>query len=122
MTGTQWSISIMVIVQTINSATQFADMFKQSSRADQFSYEALEAIYEYLEDYSRDTGEDVEFDVVAICCDWYEMTWQEVADQYSVDLSDVADEDKAGAVWDFLTDESAGVYRVGDDSFVFVQF
>jgi len=122
MTGTQWSISIMAIVQTINSATQFADMFKQSSRADQFSYEALEAIYDYLEEYSNDNGENVELDIVAICCDWYEMTWQEVADQYSVDLSDVADEDKAGAVWDFLTDESAGAYRVGDDSFVFVQF
>jgi hypothetical protein len=112
----------MAIVQTINSASQFADMFKQSSRADQFSYEALEAIYGYFEDYSRDTGEDVEFDVVAICCDWQEATWGEVAEQYGLDLSDVADEDKAGAVWDFLTDESAGAYRVGDDSFVFVQF
>ena len=112
----------MAIVQTINSATQFADMFKQSSRADQFSYEALEAIYDYFEDYSRDTGEDVEFDVVAICCDWQEATWGEVAEQYGVDLSDVADEDKPDAVYDFLVDESAGAYRVGDDSFVFVAF
>jgi hypothetical protein len=112
----------MAIVQTITSASQFADMFKQSSRAGQFSYEALEAIYDYLEDYSRDTGEDVEFDVVAICCDWQEATWQEVADQYKVDLSDVEDEDKPDAVWDFLTDESAGAYRVSDGSFVFVQF
>ena len=112
----------MAIVQTITSASQFADMFKQSSRANQFSYEALEAIYEYLEDYSRDTGENVELDVVAICCEWYEMTWQEVAEQYNVDLTDVADEDKADAVYDFLVDESAGAYRVGDDSFVFVAF
>jgi hypothetical protein len=122
MTSKQWSISIMAIVQTINSASQFADMFKQSSRADQFSYEALEAIYVYFEDYSRDTGEDVEFDPIGICCDWQEATWGEVAEQYGVDLSDVADEDKPDAVYDFLVDESAGAYRVGDDSFVFVQF
>jgi hypothetical protein len=111
----------MAIVQTINKYS-FIDAFMQSSRKDQFSYEALEAIFEYLEDYSNDSGEDVELDIVAICCDWVEMTWQEVAQSYDVDLSDVADEDKADAVWDFLTDESAGCYRVGDELFVFVQF
>jgi predicted ArsR family transcriptional regulator len=111
----------MAIVQTL-SQSEFIEAFKRSSRADQFSYEALEAIFEYLEDYSRDSGEDVEFDLVAICCDWQEATWQEVAEQYKVDLSDVEDEDKAGAVWDFLTDESHAAYRVGDDSFVFVAF
>lgn len=111
----------MAIVQTLTKS-DFVQAFKQSSRKDQFSYEALEAIFEYLEDYSNDTGENVEFDIVSICCDWAEMTWQEVAQSYNVDLSDVADEDKADAVWDFLTDGSAGCYRVGDDSFVFVQF
>jgi hypothetical protein len=105
----------------------FIDAFKQSSRKDQFSYEALEAIFEYLEDYSNDTGENVELDIVAICCEWVEMSWQEVVQAYDVDLSDVADEDKADAVWDFLTDETVGVYRVSneesvDGSFVFVQF
>lgn len=111
----------MAIVQTLTKY-DFVEAFKQSSRKDQFSYEALEAIFEYLEDYSNDTGENVELDIVAICCDWVEMTWQEVAQSYNVDLSDVVDEDKADAIWDFLTDESAGCYRVGDDSFVFVQF
>jgi hypothetical protein len=116
----------MAIVQTL-SQSEFIEAFKRSSRADQFSYEALEAIFEYLEDYSRDSGEDVEFDLVAICCDWQEATWQEVAEQYKVDLSDVEDEDKPDAVYDFLVDETIGVYRVsGDDgidnSFVFVAF
>jgi hypothetical protein len=116
----------MAIVQTL-SQSEFTEAFKWSSRANQFSYEALEAIFEYLEDYSRDSGEDVEFDLVAICCDWYEMTWQEVADQYKVDLSDVEDEDKPDAVYDFLVDETIGVYRVSgdagiDNSFVFVAF
>jgi hypothetical protein len=115
----------MIYTQVTKSS--FIDAFKLSSRKDQFSYDALEAIYEYLEDYSQDSGEDVELDIVAICCDWVEMTWQEVADQYNVDLSDVVEEDKADAVWDFLTDETVGVYRVSneesvDGSFVFVQF
>ena len=116
----------MAIVQTITESS-FIDAFKQSSRKDQFSYEALSSIFEYLEEYSNDTGENVELDVVAICCEWVEMTWQEVVEAYSVDLTDVADEDKADAVWDYLTDETIGVYRVSneesiDGSFVFVQF
>ena len=115
----------MIYTQVTKSS--FIDAFKRSSRKDQFSYEALEAIFEYLEDYSQDSGENVELDIVAICCEWVEMTWQEVVQAYDVDLSDVADEDKADAVWDFLTDETAGVYRVSneesvDGSFVFVQF
>ena len=113
----------MAIVQTINTASQFIDAFMESSRKDQFSYEALEAIFEYLEEYSDSTGENVELDIVGICCDWVEMTWQEVADAYDVDLSDVEEEDeKADAVEDFLNDSTVGVCRLGDDSFVFVQF
>ena len=111
----------MAIVQTL-SKHSFVEAFKQSTRASQFSYEALEAIFEYMEDYSNDTGEPVEFDIVGICCDWAEMTWQEVARDYNVDLSDVAEGEEADAVWDFLTDESVGCYRVDDGSFVFVQF
>lgn len=111
----------MAIVQTLTKS-DFVEAFKQSTMKDQFSYEALEAIFEYMEDYSNDNNVDVYFDRIEIACEWVEMTWQEVAQSYDVDLSDVADEDKADAVWDFLTDESAGCYRVGDDSFVFVQF
>jgi hypothetical protein len=112
----------MAIVQTINSASQFADMFKQSSRADQFSYEALEAIYEYLEDYSHDTGENVELDIVAICCEWYEMTWQEAAQQYDIDLSECeTDEDKIKAVDEYLWENTMSI-GLSDGVFVFAAF
>ena len=111
----------MAIVQTITESS-FIDAFKQSSRKDQFSYEALSSIFEYLEEYSNETGENVELDIIAICCDWVEMTWQEVVEAYDVDLSGVDDDDKADAVFDYLNDETVGVHRVGDESFVFVQF
>jgi hypothetical protein len=117
----------MAIVQTLTKS-DFVQAFKQSSRKDQFSHEALEAIFEYLEEYSEQAdSNNIEFDIVAICCQWVEMTWEEVVQAYDVDLSDVADEDKADAVWGFLTDETVGVYRVSneesvDGSFVFIQF
>ena len=111
----------MAIVQTL-SKSSFIEAFKQSSRKDQFSYEALEAIFDYLEEYSDSTGEPVEFDIVGICCDWAEMTWQEVALSYGVDLSQCTDDDeRIGEVESFLC-ENTQFLELSDGVFVFQQF
>ena len=114
----------MAIVQTL-SKSSFIDAFKQSSRKDQFSYEALEAIFDYLEEYSDSTGEPVEFDIVGICCDWAESHWSDIARDYSIDLNDHADdEDDEGrfdAVYEYLLNNTTAL-DLGDGSFVFVQF
>lgn len=111
----------MAIVQTL-SKSSFIDAFKQSSRKDQFSYEALGAIFDYLEEYSDSTGEPVEFDIVGICCDWSEMTWQDVALSYGVDLSQCTDDDeRMGEVESFLCDNTQFL-ELSDGNFVFIQF
>ena len=111
----------MAIVQTLDKYS-FIDAFKQSSRKDQFSYEALAAIFEYMEDYSDSTGEPVELDIVAICCEWAEMTWKEIAVSYDVDLSSCDDDDKRiGEIEYFLCDNTQWC-ALSDGSFVFVQF
>jgi hypothetical protein len=114
----------MAIVQTI-SKSSFIDAFKQSSRKDQFSYEALEAIFDYLEDYSDSTGEPVEFDIVGICCDWAEMHWSDVAREYSIDLDDFADDEddynRVEAVMQFLWDNTQAI-ELSEGMFLFQQF
>lgn len=111
----------MAVVQTLTK-TAFIDAFKQSSRKDQFSYEALEAIFEALENQSIDTGIDVEFDMVEICCDWAEMSWNEVASSYDVDLSQCTDDDeRIVEVESFLSDNTQ-YCELSDGVFVFVQF
>ena len=57
--------------QTINKS-EFRDAFARMDRKDQFSYEALGALFDYLESYEEDTGEEMELDVIAICCDFTE--------------------------------------------------
>ena len=47
--------------------TSWSDTYKNN-----FSYYALIALYEYLENYEDDTGETLEFDRVAIACDFSE--------------------------------------------------
>ena len=55
--------------QTVNQ-TDFIDAFKKL-RPDNFSYEGLVALYDYLENLEE---EDDEFllDVIALCCDYSE--------------------------------------------------
>jgi hypothetical protein len=57
--------------QTVNSS-DFVDAFRTHNRMDQFSYEGLKALFEHLEQYEADTGEEMELDVIAICCDYAE--------------------------------------------------
>lgn len=112
----------MAIVQTL-SKSSFIEAFKQSSRKDQFSHEALEAIFDYLEEYSDSTGEPIEFDIVGICCDWSEEGWEGIAKDYVVELSDCdSEQDKIQAVQDFIFDSTLCVMLSDGESFVYQQF
>lgn len=114
----------MAIVQTL-SESSFINAFKQSSRKDKFSYEALETIFDYLEEYSDSTSEPVEFDIVGICCDWAESHWSDIAREYSIDLNEFADDEeddnRIKAVAEYLWDNTTA-YELSDGSFVYIQF
>jgi hypothetical protein len=48
-----------------------------------FSYDALGALYDYLTELEDDCGQEFDFDMVAICCDFAEYDdWQEFARNY----------------------------------------
>ena len=52
---------------------RFRDAFKQSDTyKNNFSYEGLYALFEYFEQLEDDIGEEMELDVVGICCDYTE--------------------------------------------------
>ena len=96
------------MIQTIN-LHDFRQAFHNMGRGEQFSYEALELIYDYLEE----CDEDMELDVIAICCDFEEMTPEEVMSAYSLD----EDED----VLEFLS-MNTSVLGETSDTIVFQQF
>ena len=52
--------------------SMFVDAFRCMGRENQFSREALEALFEYVENYEEDTGIRVELDVVGLCCEFTE--------------------------------------------------
>jgi len=67
----------------------FERAFKRFER-DNFSYDGLKALFEYLEDYEEDTGEEVELDVIALCCDYMEYdSLKEYNDDYGTKYSEI---------------------------------
>ena len=62
---------IKTMIQTIYKS-DFTTAFHKAGRGDNFTYEGLIALYDYLEDYEDSTGEQIELDVIAICCDFNE--------------------------------------------------
>lgn len=61
-----------MIIQNVTQS-MFIDAFKSwDTYKDNFTYEGLCALYDYLEQLSDDIGENIELDVVAICCDYTE--------------------------------------------------
>ena len=56
--------------QTVNEY-QFERAFNEC-RPNDFSYKGLKALFDYLEEYEEETGQELELDVIAICCDFTE--------------------------------------------------
>jgi len=78
-----------MIYQEITKSA-FRDAFRRMGREDDFSYEARNALYDYLWEMSEDSGTPMELDVIAICCEYTEVTDLEaLADEYGVDLEGV---------------------------------
>ena len=57
------------------------------------SYDGARALFEYIEEYEDSCGTEIEFDVVAIRCEWTEYeNIEEVSNDYDIDnLDDLRD-------------------------------
>ena len=61
----------------------FERAFVDCGRGNQFTYEGLQTLYEMLEEYEEDTGEELELDVIALCCDFTEYdSFEELTEAY----------------------------------------
>jgi hypothetical protein len=91
--------------------SEFCDYFRDI-RPDNFSYQGLRILFDYFEEFEDSTGESIDFDVIAICCDFSEESFENIADLYGIELDENDDEDEQKQqVIDFL--QSEGAY-VGD--------
>lgn len=64
--------------------TIFQDYFHRMGRGEQFSYEALNYLYDYIEMVEEEIN-PIELDVIALCCDYAEVTQEEFENDYDGD-------------------------------------
>lgn len=67
---------------------EFCDAFRDMDRNENFSYQGKRALFDYLEQYSEDTGEPVELDVIALCCEYYENDTETIISECRIDICD----------------------------------
>jgi hypothetical protein len=95
---------------TVNFS-EFCDAFHKSER-DNFSYEGLRALFDYLEQYEEDCGEEIELDVIALCCDYTEYdNLKEFQDDYGTEYEDIED-----------IETNTTVIKIDDDKFIIQAF
>lgn len=113
----------MPIVKTLDFS-DFRNEF-HSYRRNNFSEEALQVIFDYLEDcYSSD---NFEIDVISICCDFREYNSSEMLTEYAIEIEpDMTEENIIDVIRDFLNDQTiiAGEFKnpSGETVFVFMAF
>ncbi len=99
-----------MIKQSINES-QFITEFNQM-RPDNFSYDGLKALYEYLDQLSEDIGEDIELDIIALCCEYTEYeSLQAFQDDYGDTYKSIED-----------IEDRTQVIKIDDDKFIIQNF
>ena len=68
--------------------SDFCDRFRDMGRNDSFTYAGKRALFDYLEEYEEGTGEEIELDVIGLCCEYSEHdTALEAAREYGCDYT-----------------------------------
>ena len=99
----------MSIKKTI-SKSEFIDEFKETSREEQFTHEAKEALFDHLEEYSETCNIDIELDIIAICCEYAEYkNLKEFQKDYSEEYETI--EDIAATTTIILLESEAFIIR-----------
>lgn len=87
----------------------FVRAFDDYGRGDSYSREARFALYDYIIELEEDIGEEIELDVISICCAFSEYSsLEEFNEDYGRDFKDLEE----------VSEEFAWVIPIEDDSFL----
>ena len=100
------------MINTINKY-EFSDAFHKMGRGKQFSYEGLDALFDYLEMLEEDIGEPIELDVISLCCEYSEY------DNLKEFQNDYGDEYES---LDDIENDTTLIKIEGEEGFIIRQF
>jgi hypothetical protein len=79
----------------MKTTIQLHDFIHCDALKDNFSYDGRIALFDYLEQYEEDCGVELDFDPIAIRCDFTEYTdWNDIAQNYTAMADDCETEDE----------------------------
>lgn len=106
----------MAIIKTVDFS-DFVREFELYGRGETFSRNGLRVLFDYL-----DETESYELDVIELCCEYSENSWQDIAANYSIDIEEcIDDDDKVNAVREYLENETC-IIDENDGVFVYQAF
>ena len=112
-------------MKTTINLHQFRDAFYRMGRKTNFSYEGLEILFEYLEELEEGTDQEIELDVIALCCDFSEDTPENIGEAYGIPMMNVDFDNPADVldcVVDFLRVQGVLVGITKDGKIVFQNY
>ena len=98
-------------MKTTVNFSDFVDGFQKMGRENQFSPEALNLIFDYLEEID----ENMDFDMIAICCNFTESTLDDINNDFDKNFKSLS------AARKFL-EEQTNVIGATNDSIVYENF
>ena len=94
---------------------EFMDEFKSCDRKDNFTYDGLSALYDYIENLYEDCypeGAEYELDVIALCCEYSEYEdIEEFRSQFGENYETIED-----------IEQATTVIMISDNSFIIQDF
>ena len=112
-------------MKTTINLHQFRDAFYRMDSKTNFSYQGLEILFEYLEELEEGTDQEIELDVIALCCDFSEDTPENIGEAYGIPMMNVDFDNPADVldcVVDFLRVQGVFVGITKDGKIVFQNY
>ena len=87
----------------------------EDSRPNNFSFDGLEILFNYLAEIDESCGIETEFDVISICCDFSESDLDDINSSYGEEFEDLEEAEE----W---LNEQTSVCGCTSDTIIFQQF
>ena len=109
-------------MKTTVNLYDFRQAFNDMGRGNNFSYEGIEILFDYLERLSDDIGEEIELDVIELCCEYSEATPEEIAKDYGYALEGDNEEERRDNMIEWLNDQTRVCGFTDNNTIVYQQF
>lgn len=97
-------------MKTTVNFSEFCDAFQ--IRKESFTYEGKKALFDYLEELEESIGEEIELDVIDLCCSYTEYeNLKDFQQDYSEDYQTLDS-----------IEEATTVIRINDEAFIIQSF